>query len=499
MQDDYEDEEEDIDTDADGDAYGFTKVVPDRDIKKVYEIDFKAVSVEEIIQFQNQQITHVAGILGCLEEHAATLLRHFRWNKERLIEKYMETPEDVCASAGVILDEHTRPKCVVVPGFMCDICCNDEVGLESLALQCGHRFCRDCYSHYLNQKIGEEGESRRIQCMMNGCKVIVDENTIGLLASPQVNQKYHRLLVRTYVDDNEFYRWCPAPGCEYAINAPGIPQSGLREVVPTVKCKCGTTFCFGCGLSFDHQPAICEITKKWLQKNADDSETANWIHANTKECTKCGSTIEKNGGCNHMTCKKCAYEFCWVCMGPWQEHGTSWYNCNRFDEKTSVDARDTQAKSRQALERYLHYYNRYANHEQSAKLDKELYEKTEKKMDEMQQSSELSWIEVQFLRQAVAVLLQSRATLKWTYAFAYYLTRNNQTELFEDNQRDLEMAVEHLSHLLEKPIEPEKIAELKQQVLDRTQYVSMRREVLLTDTCKGLQEGRWIYNIELRR
>lgn len=57
---------------------------------------------------------------------------------------------------------------------------------------------------------------------------------------------------------------------------------------------------------------------------------------------------------SHMTCKKCKWEFCWVCMGPWSEHGTSWYNCNRFDEKSGVEARDAQTKSRTSLDRYLH-------------------------------------------------------------------------------------------------------------------------------------------------
>ena len=40
--------------------------------------------------------------------------------------------------------------------------------------------------------------------------------------------------------------------------------------------------------------------------------------------------------------------------GPWSEHGTAWYSCNRYDEKTGVDARDAQSKSRASLERYLH-------------------------------------------------------------------------------------------------------------------------------------------------
>jgi ariadne-1 len=45
-----------------------------------------------------------------------------------------------------------------------------------------------------------------------------------------------------------------------------------------------------------------------------------------------------------------------------------------------VEARDAQTKSRQQLERYLHYFNRYANHEQSARLANDYYSRTERKM-----------------------------------------------------------------------------------------------------------------------
>ena len=103
--------------------------------------------------------------------------------------------------------------------------------------------------------------------------------------------RYQTLLLRTYVDDNEFFRWCPAPNCEYAVEC-HVPQNQLTSVVPTVVCKCGHRFCFGCGLA-DHQPCVCFLVKKWLKKCQDDSETANWISANTKECTKCNTTIEK--------------------------------------------------------------------------------------------------------------------------------------------------------------------------------------------------------------
>jgi hypothetical protein len=110
------------------------------------------------------------------------------------------------------------------------------------------------------------------------------------------------------VDDFPTLKWCPFPNCEEAVSCK-VAQTDLDTIVPSVECGLGHRFCFGCSGN-DHQPATCKTAKLWLKKCADDSETSNWIAANTKECPKCQSTIEKNGGCNHMTCRKCKYEVC---------------------------------------------------------------------------------------------------------------------------------------------------------------------------------------------
>jgi len=346
---------------------------------------------------------------------------------------------------------------------------------------------------YLAEKIRGEGEAARISCPGDDCNRILDSKTLDMLVEEDLQDRYRELLTRTYVDDLENLKWCPAPNCVYAVDC-NIKERQLQQIVPSVQCKCGHNFCFGCTLN-EHQPAPCGLVKRWLKKCEDDSETANWISANTKECPKCHSTIEKNGGCNHMTCRKCRNEFCWMCMGVWSEHGTSWYNCNRFEEKSGQDARDAQAKSRQSLERYLHYYNRYANHEQSAKLDKDIYLKTEKKMTQLQTTANMSWIDVQFLEAASQALQSCRQTLKWTYAFAFYLARNNKTEMFEDNQKDLEMAVENLSEMFEKPVD--QIGTLKREILDKTTYCNKRRVTLLEHTAQELKKSGWEFNVEL--
>lgn len=491
----------------------------DRDFKpqhKYFEVDHKVFSPQDIQAQQDRQVADVANLLEQPLEATAILLRYGRWNKERLIEQYMDNQEEVLEKAGLGQDiVRDPPRIEAIDGFACDICCEDEPGLQSFAMKCGHRFCINCYRQYLSQKIREEGEAARIKCPGDGCNNIVDSKALDLLVAADLTDRYHELLRRTYVDDKENLKWCPAPECIFAIEC-GVKKRDLFRVVPTVHCDCKHSFCFGCTLA-DHQPTPCGLVKKWTKKCEDDSETANWIAANTKECPKCQSTIEKNGGCNHMTCRKCRNEFCWMCMGVWSEHGTSWYNCNRFEEKSGTDARDAQAKSRQSLERYLHYYNRFANHEQSARLDKDIYHKTEKKMQLLQNQSGLSWIEVQFLEQASHALQQCRQTLKWTYAFAYYLARNNQTEIFEDNQKDLEMAVENLSEMFEKPTE--QLASLKVEMMDKTAYCNRRRVILLDDTAMNLKKcesgstceniakgqktdcvsvaGNWQFNVEI--
>jgi ariadne-1 len=465
-------------------------------------VDFKVFSPNDIDDAQIRLINEVKDILGQSPESTAILLRYHRWNKEKLFDAYMEHQEDVLEAAG-LGDESTNHILILrISGFVCDICLDDDPEMDTCALKCEHRFCKNCYKRYLASKVKDEGEAARIKCPGDGCNRIVDSKSIEQLLAenlkhryvapytnrssiPSNSYRYHELLTRTYVDDLETLKWCPAPNCEYAVECK-VKEKELPRIVPTVHCSCGNNFCFGCSLS-DHQPAACSLVKKWMKKCEDDSETANWISANTKECPKCHSTIEKNGGCNHMTCRKCRHEFCWMCMGVWSEHGTSWYNCNRYEEKSGSEARDAQARSRQSLERYLHYYNRYANHEQSAKLDKDLFIKTEKKMTMLQSTAGMSWIDVQFLKHASEALQSCRQTLKWTYAFAFYLARNNLTEIFEDNQKDLELAVENLSEMFERPIE--QLKDLKVLMMDKTTYCKSRRVVLLNDTADNLKKG----------
>ena len=177
----------DLGDDFDG---GFSQ---DKDLvaktRKAYEVDFKVLSPSDIEREQNQQINEVSLVLGLPPESAAILLRYGRWNREKLIESYMDYPEETLEEAGLGTSVGTTPKTEIVPGFMCEICCEDGNDLETYAMRCGHRFCVGCYRHYLAQKIREEGEAARIQCPGEGCHRIVDSKSLDLLVTKDLKER----------------------------------------------------------------------------------------------------------------------------------------------------------------------------------------------------------------------------------------------------------------------------------------------------------------------
>ncbi|XP_072038521.1 E3 ubiquitin-protein ligase arih1-like isoform X1 [Amphiura filiformis] len=473
-----------------------------RDRREEDDFHYKVLTPDDIVQLMVDTIREVNAVVEIPATVTRILLNHFKWDKEKLMERYYDGDQDTLFSEAHVISPYrksssagggsrhsrqmsTRSSAAAME--YCDVCCRNVLTSTMTGLECGHRFCTDCWTGYLTTKIMEEGMGQTIACAAHNCDILVDDSTVmKLVKDAKVKLKYQHLITNSFVECNRLMRWCSAPDCPNAFKASHV------EAKP-VHCLCGNICCFVCGESW-HEPVRCEWLRKWIKKCDDDSETSNWIAANTKECPKCHVTIEKDGGCNHMVCRNqnCKADFCWVCLGPWEPHGSSWYNCNRFDEMDAKKARDAQARSRQALERYLFYCNRYMNHMQSLRFENKLYTQVKKKMEEMQQHN-MSWIEVQFLKKAVDVLCQCRSTLMYTYVFAFYLKKNNQSLIFEENQKDLENATETLSEYLERDITGDALADIKQKVQDKTRYCESRRKVLLEHVKEGYEKDLWDY------
>ncbi len=158
--------------------------------KHPFQVDFSVFGPADIQAHQDKQIDEVSRVLGQPPESTAILLRHFRWNKERLIDSYMDQRDQVLEDAGLSSSASGPPRTETVEGFMCDICCDDEPGLETYAMRCGHRYCADCYRQYLAQKVKDEGEAARIQCPMDGCNRVVDSKSLDMLVATELKSRY---------------------------------------------------------------------------------------------------------------------------------------------------------------------------------------------------------------------------------------------------------------------------------------------------------------------
>ncbi|KAL3937714.1 MAG: hypothetical protein SGARI_002012 [Bacillariaceae sp.] len=443
-------------------------------------------------------VAEASSALGIPPAAALPLLRSKEWSLQMLLQFYFADTARCQQQAGVYARcQSEATKTVKMSdsssGHQAEndkIClvCMDEIGSddEFLGMGCGHDFCRDCWGDYLVNAIQHEGATcMDATCPQADCPEVITE-----------------LELRAFVEFNPQLRWCPGKGCERIAYFNGATSSNLqkqqRSVSITAACDdCFTAFCFTCG-DEAHAPATCHQMNLWKEKNSNgDKETANWMTVNTKPCPNCGKRIEKNGGCMHMTCSKCRHQFCWVCLGT---HHV--WSCNSYKESKAVDEK---MRAKNELERYLHYFQRYAGHEKALKFAQQQLDKCkERELSENDMavegdkivSSTQGLVDVPLLIEANQQIVKCRQVLKSSYVFAFYYfapdnkkkskmvftaTDKIQKDCFEQHQGILEGMTEGLS----------KITEMSKDKMDRQDVVNRTRAIqqFIKNVCEYVEEG----------
>ena len=194
--------------------------------------------------------------------------------------------------------------------------CFDEFSQESdvCRLLCNHFACRDCFGEYLRNKI-LIAQVRNFKCPMEECKFQIPENELKwyLKDQPELLVKYHKFKNAQEVAANPNLKWCIRPGCERVVE--------VRDPAnPLMKCVCGQEFCFKCNNEW-HPNMKCEDFIDKMYKNYIKT-------AEVRFCPNCRALIEKNDGCNHMTCIQCNYQFCWLCEQKYTQNHYGLFNLN---------------------------------------------------------------------------------------------------------------------------------------------------------------------------
>ena len=190
----------------------------------------------------------------------------------------------------------------------CQIC-EEELTNEELNnnfLGCFHIFCDDCYYNYLKEKINNNNVEK-IKCPFKNCSFFLYNNFIErkIIKDLPLLKKYKKLLIRKQLMIDPNIQLCPYPDCEsYAL------KEENNKFVSCIENK--HKFCFNC-LKDWHINEECKIEVEKSFENWKDS-------TKVKRCPRCKYFIEKNEGCNHITCFNCKYNWCWLCLQECKPH-----------------------------------------------------------------------------------------------------------------------------------------------------------------------------------
>eukprot|EP00252_Welwitschia_mirabilis_P004875 TRINITY_DN1520_c0_g3_i1.p1 TRINITY_DN1520_c0_g3~~TRINITY_DN1520_c0_g3_i1.p1 ORF type:complete len:546 (+),score=119.79 TRINITY_DN1520_c0_g3_i1:530-2167(+) len=419
------------------------------------QTNYTILSEEDILQRQEEAITTVASVLSISRVEAGILLRHYKWSVNKVNDEWFLDEEKVRKEVGLL-----NPAMQVKPMervLKCGICFDPFERDYMKAAACGHHFCDACWKGYMEASISSGPGCLTLRCPVPSCNAAVCEDMVLSLVSDEYKSKYKRYLLRSYVEDNIKTKWCPAPDCEYGVDF--VIGSSSYDVT----CKCSHSFCWNC-CEEAHRPVDCETVAKWILKNSAESENMNWILANSKPCPKCKRPIEKNQGCMHMTCTPpCKFEFCWLCLGAWSEHGErtgGFYACNRYEvakqEGVYDEAERRREMAKNSLERYMHYYERWATNEMSrAKALSDLQQMQATQIERLSEKQSQPVSQLKFVTDAWLQIVECRRVLKWTYAYGYYLPEHEKTkrQFFEYMQGEAESGLERLHQCAEKELQ----------------------------------------------
>lgn len=193
----------------------------------------------------------------------------------------------------------------------CGICyesIDDSTTLKSWnCCEKGTIFCSTCMTQYLEIEITSSrlDNNGKIKCPCGAsCGSVVDDSDVKWY-NPLLYTKYKLFSNRRLVDSNSNFVFCSNPSCgDRAVGGTIIQTNpSVFSLRQRAHCgECGVNTCYKCGQS--HSLLIgCELNY--------GSEFDSWKYSTVEGCKRCPSCsmyIEKNEGCNHMTCGKCRHQ-----------------------------------------------------------------------------------------------------------------------------------------------------------------------------------------------
>ncbi|KAL5383839.1 hypothetical protein DPSP01_005640 [Paraphaeosphaeria sporulosa] len=212
--------------------------------------------------------------------------------------------------------------------------CSDSIHIADIPLLsgCSHQAatCVECFARWIESQLTTQGW-KGIKCPDVSCSVILTHHDVQAYATPEVFSQYDMFSMRDALGQVSNFRWCRNPAC-----TSGQEHDDDGYIFTCV--ACGHKACVTHDVNWHEGETCDEYTyrvsgAKEREQKAQEEASVAAISKLSKKCPgpDCAFNIEKNAGCDHMTCSRCRYEFCWECLADYQRIRTKG---NAAHEKT---------------------------------------------------------------------------------------------------------------------------------------------------------------------
>lgn len=198
----------------------------------------------------------------------------------------------------------------------CSVCCEDLVGFtfQDVCANCDLLVCDDCFSEWTKRHLETQLREGMLEwkCPSEQCPAIPLDTFISRVAlaptsedqgSSEKKQALLNLAAELsfthFARNTQDLRRCPTADCQYW---------GFMPVPELSKCQ-RALVCPTCEHSWFEQ---CQKRGSELPYNGLASNLRQLLISSP--CPNCGLKIQKDYGCQHMSCAKCQFEFCWFCL-----------------------------------------------------------------------------------------------------------------------------------------------------------------------------------------
>ena len=217
--------------------------------------------------------------------------------------------------------------------FSCNVCFLEKIGEKCCSFHpCKHVFCNECMSEYFKLQI-KDGAVNALTCPYDKCESQATPSQVRKLVVDEDYERYEKFLLQSTLDCMTDIILCPRKMCQSPVLLENSSNLGMCA-------NCSFAFCTLCRRSYHgvsacpmNQPEFVHLRRLYVYAGPEerlglerrhgkrifrfafqDAKSEKWIKDNSKKCPSCKSDIQKNSGCNKMTCYRCQCSFCWLCL-----------------------------------------------------------------------------------------------------------------------------------------------------------------------------------------